>query len=316
MAVGKRQVSTRIVVVNTGETSVKLASFAVVDDGIVEIERMQRAIGPGQDVGNELRQSLDALDAAPDVIGHRFVSAGPNFRDPVLLTTAVEQALKAAIPLAPVHNGAALRAIRTATARFPTAAHVIAFDTAFHASRPAVSMEYALPRILVESFQFRRYGFHGFAHESLTNSLAETTQTARSDISAVTLQLGGGCSACAVQRGRSIETSMGYSPLEGLVMMNRSGSVDPAVVLRLVHEGLDVADIERDLNRRSGLHGMTGLGDMCKILEAADRGDARAASAIEVFCHRIVLTRDTSRHLLLRRREPWHRMDLHRSNAR
>lgn len=151
-------------------------------------------------------------------------------------------------------------------------------------------MRYALPDELVREFEFRRFGFHGFAHASLSASLAAATGTAAHELAAVTLQLGAGCSACAIRAGRSVETSMGFTPLEGLVMASRSGNVDPAIVLRLMRAGYDADRIETELTRRSGLLALAGTTDMREILAAEALGRADAKLAIDLFCRQVVLT--------------------------
>lgn len=151
-------------------------------------------------------------------------------------------------------------------------------------------MHYALPREWHERFGFRRYGFHGIAHASLAQSYAEAGSLRMEDVSAVTLQLGAGCSACAIRNGRSIETSMGYTPLEGLVMSTRSGNIDPAIVLELVRAGMRVDEIDEQLNRRSGLLGLAGTGDMREVLAADIRGEKDARLALKLFIHRLVMT--------------------------
>jgi acetate kinase len=150
-------------------------------------------------------------------------------------------------------------------------------------------MRYALPRELVERFGIRRYGFHGVAHASLVDGLASARGITSTEVVAVTLQLGAGCSACAVRAGRSLETSMGYTPLEGLVMTTRSGDVDPAIVVRLMRAGFDADRIEELLSSHSGLEALCGQIDMREILAAETRGDEDARFAIELFCHRIVM---------------------------
>ena len=200
----------------------------------------------------------------------------------------VEEKLEELLPLAPLHNAPALKAMRIAREVFPNVPFVAAFDTAFHVRRPRESLRYALPAEWDEEFRFRRYGFHGLAHESLARALAGAEGIAFDDVFAVTLQLGAGCSACAIRNGRSIETSMGYTPLEGLVMATRCGNIDPDIVLRLVRAGLTPDEIEERLNRRSGLRGLAGTGDMREVLAGDVRGDRDARLALKVFLHRLV----------------------------
>jgi acetate kinase len=279
-----------VAVVNTGESSLKIACYEYRSGRLTEIERTQFGLEPGGEVTAALQQALDVLPATPDAFGHRFVNPGPEFRGPVELTPEIDTALESALQLAPVHNAVALCAIRKVAEAYPAVPCVVAFDTSFHANRPMRSTAYALPKELVDTFDFQRYGFHGFAHESLADSLAAATRSRKDAVSAVTLQLGAGCSACAIRDGQSIETSMGFSPLEGLVMANRAGSIDPTIVLALVRAGYDPERIEQELNRRSGLRGLSGSSDMREVLDRASRGDKDAARAIDVYCHHIVLT--------------------------
>lgn len=280
----------RILVVNTGSSTVKLAALDVDEQDVREVQRFEADWSAGDDPASAVREALHGLENRPDAFGHRVVHGGADFFEPVTLTAAVEDRLEALVPLAPLHNAPALAAIRSVREEYADVPSVAVFDTAFHARRPDVSTRYALSRELADRFGFRRYGFHGIAHQSLIEALARAQARPVSDIDAVTLQLGAGCSACAVRAGRSIETSMGYTPLEGLVMSTRSGDVDPGVVLHLVRSGMDADRIEHELTRRSGLHGLCGLGDMREILAAVSGGDDAARLALELFCHRIVLT--------------------------
>jgi acetate kinase len=280
----------RIVTVNTGASTLKLAALEVDGDEVREIRRLEQGWDPAEQAEGAVQAALDQLATQPDAIGHRVVHGGSDFVEPVTLTAEIEQRLDALVPLAPLHNGPALEAIRAVRKLHAELPSVAVFDTAFHAHRPAVSMRYALPGELVEELGFRRYGFHGLAHESLVEALAESRRVSATEIDAVTLQLGAGCSACAVRKGRSVETSMGYTPLEGLVMATRSGDIDPAIVVRLVRAGFDADRIEDELTRRSGLNALSGFSDMREILAAESRGDDGARFALELFCHRIVLT--------------------------
>lgn len=281
--------SRRIVTVNTGSSTLKLAIVDVERGALREIRRIEQSWAPDENPGDPVRAALEQLHIIPDAFGHRVVHGGAEFVEPVTLTPEIEQELEALVPLAPLHNGPALAAIREVRKLYAGLPSVAVFDTAFHADRPGVSMRYALPGELVDRFSMRRYGFHGLAHESLVGALAEAQRTSVEQVDAVTLQLGAGCSACAVREGRSIETSMGYTPLEGLVMTTRSGNIDPAIVLRLMRADLDADAIENALMRRSGLHALCGLSDMREILAASSRGNEDACFALDLFCHRIVL---------------------------
>ncbi len=279
----------RLAVVNTGSSTLKLASFDASADGVRKCASQTVEWESPEAMDDTVRQALEELDVAPAMLGHRVVHGGEHYAESVRIDEEVEKALEDLVPLAPLHNEPALKAIRVAREVFPDTPFVAAFDTSFHFRRPKASMRYALPRDWDDEHRFRRYGFHGIAHESLAHSYAEACSIAAEEVNAVTLQLGSGCSACAIRNGRSLETSMGYTPLEGLVMATRSGNVDPALVLKLVRAGVDPDEIEERLNRDSGLKGIAGSGDMREILAGDVRGDRRARLALKVFLHRLVL---------------------------
>ncbi|HLT91847.1 MAG TPA: acetate/propionate family kinase [Woeseiaceae bacterium] len=279
-----------LAVVNTGSATLKLALFEA--DGGEMRRRSSRTFewGSREAMPGAIEEALSNLDGEPDLIGHRVVHGGLRYTNPVLIDDDVERTLAGLVELAPLHNEPAITAIRAARRHFPRTPSVAVFDTAFHARRPPESMRYALPAEWHERFGFRRYGFHGIAHASLARSCAAAEGVDPAEVTAVTLQLGAGCSACAVRKGRSIETSMGYTPLEGLVMSTRCGSIDPAIVLALLRNGLSPDDIDEALNRRSGLLGLAGTGDMRELLAADVRGEKDARLALRLFIHRLVLT--------------------------
>lgn len=280
----------QIAVVNAGASTLKLATMEVSAGRVLTVSRQQHEWADAEERDQLLRAALQALQPPPQAFGHRLVHGGARFVDPTTVTAAVEAELESLIPLAPLHNEPAVAAIRAGRALYPQVPAVAVFDTAFHAGRPAVSRRYALPAELVETFGVRRYGFHGIAHASLLEGLAAAQGKAIEEVSAVTLQLGAGCSACAVRHGRSLETSMGFTPLEGLVMATRCGDIDAAIVLRLIRAGYTADQVEDALTRRSGLLALCGSSDMRAILAAADAGRADAQFALELFCHRVVLT--------------------------
>ena len=223
-----------------------------------------------------------------DAVGHRIVHGGAHFRSSVRIDDAVMGRLEPLNELAPLHNPPALRAISACrTVLGPALPMVAAFDTAFHQTLPDYASSYALPYDLSERHGIRRYGFHGLAHRSVTLRYAELTGTPHDQVTIITLHLGNGCSASAIQHGQSVDTSMGFTPLEGLVMGTRSGDVDPTVMSYLVHkEGVSVDEVETWLNTRSGLRGVSGLSnDMRELLAQADRHD-RARLAVDLFCYR------------------------------
>lgn len=230
------------------------------------------------------RGRLDQVDA----VCHRVVHGGTRFTQPVLLDDEVIAELRQLTELAPLHNGPAVEAIvaaREALGRDVPA--VASFDTAFHSGMPPKASTYAIPMELAERHGIKRFGFHGLAHRYMAERAAEVLS--REEPRLVTLQLGAGCSAAAVAGGRSLDTTMGFTPLEGLVMATRSGDVDPALSAFLVaHEGLDVNAVHKLLDERSGLLGVSGRSpDMRELLEAEQQGDGRARLAVELFCYRV-----------------------------
>jgi acetate kinase len=240
------------------------------------------------------RLALDWLrSVAPggiDAIGHRVVHGGPSFLGPVLLDDAVIAAIEAVSELAPLHNAGALSAIRGARAALGPAVPMVAtFDTAFFRGMPERATHYAIPRELAEQHGVRRYGFHGLAHRYMAERYAALTSQGLEQVRLITLQLGNGCSATATGGGRPLDTSMGFTPLEGLVMGTRSGDVDPAVVAHLAEtERAGANEVVEWLNFRSGLLGVSGRSsDMRELLAAEAAGDAQAALAVDLFCYRV-----------------------------
>jgi len=236
---------------------------------------------PGAEAGKTMLQEVDA-------VGHRIVHGGDRFQTSILIDDDVIGALAALEELAPLHNPPAIRAIRACRAALGASTPMVAaFDTAFHQTLPGYAATYALPYELAERHRIRRYGFHGLAHRSLARRYAELTGVAREQVTIVTLHLGNGCSACAIRHGVSVDTSMGFTPLEGLVMGTRSGNLDPAVVSYLSQrEGVAAAEVEQWLNERSGLLGVSGRSnDMREILERA-QDEVRCRLAVDLFCYR------------------------------
>jgi acetate kinase len=228
-------------------------------------------------------ESLDALDA----IGHRVVHGGNTFKDPVLIDADVVNAIDALSPLAPLHNPANLAGIKVAMQLCPKLPQVAVFDTAFHQSLPPHAYLYALPYELFEDDHVRRYGFHGTSHHYVAKTAASHLGKPLDALNLITLHLGNGASATAIKAGKSVDTSMGMSPLEGLVMGTRSGDVDPGVIFFLAREkGLSVDEIDTLLNKHSGLKGICGRNDLREIDGAAKAGDEHATLALEIFGYR------------------------------
>ncbi len=226
---------------------------------------------------------------AVDAVGHRVVHGGDRFVYPTLLNEHVIDALDDMGSLAPLHNAPSVAAMRAALQAMPSIPMVAAFDTAFHSTVPQRASEYAIPHNLAEKHHIRRYGFHGLAHQYMVERYAELTSRDLAGTRLITLQLGSGCSAAAVLGGKSVDTSMGFTPLEGLMMGTRSGDLDPSLVGYLARrEGVDLQTVENWLNKESGLLGVSGgHSDMRALLEAERQGDARAALAVEMFCYRV-----------------------------
>jgi len=223
-------------------------------------------------------------------VGHRVVHGGDRFLEPTLIDDEVIQAVEALTDLAPLHNAPSLQAIRAARAVLGAGVPMVAaFDTAFHRTIPERASRYAIPLELADKHRIRRYGFHGLAHRYMTERYAAITATPLEQVKLVTLQLGNGCSATAVEGGRSVDTSMGFTPLEGLMMGTRSGDIDPSLAGYLARrEGVDIDEAEGWLNTRSGLLGVSGRSpDMRELLKAEAGGDARAALAVDMFCYRV-----------------------------
>jgi acetate kinase len=227
----------------------------------------------------------DALSRLPDAdaVGHRVVHGGSWFTGPVEVDAEVEARIGALRTLAPLHQDRALAGIAAVRSARPALPAVACFDTAFHAGLPAAAAAYALPADWVERHDLRRYGFHGLSHAYVARRVGE--MVGRRDLRVVSCHLGAGASLAAIQGGQSVDTTMGFTPLEGLVMATRSGSVDPGLLLWLIREGgLSVAELEQGLEHRSGLLGLSGTADM-RVLLARDDGAARRA--LDVYVHRL-----------------------------
>jgi acetate kinase len=235
----------------------------------------------GPDGACEPLDSLEAAVGRADAVAHRVVHGGPHFRKPVRIDRRVRARIFELESLAPLHNGAALRGIEEAERVLPDVPHVAVFDTGFHATIPDESAVYALPKRWRKEWGVYRYGFHGLS----VQWAAEQVRALR----LIVCHLGGGCSVTAVRNGRSIDTTMGFSPLEGVPMATRSGSVDPGILLYVLREhGLDAETLDRELNFESGLKGLAGgSGDMRELTERGMAGDPDALLALDVFVHRL-----------------------------
>ena len=294
-----------ILVVNAGSSSLKLdlvdpsrrvhVRSAKVErigtqDCTAEVAGETRALA-GASHASALEALLPALRGSEIVsaVGHRVAHGGPSFHAPTRIDDTVIASIEALSSLAPLHNPPAVAGIRAARAALPDVPHVAVFDTAFHATLPARAKAYALPSELVAKHEIRRYGFHGPSHAWVAARAAEAMREDVARLRIVTCHLGNGASICAVEHGRSVETSMGMTPLEGLVMGTRAGDVDAGILLLLAREeGMDAAALDRVLNKESGLTGLSGVGnDLRDIERRASEGDERCRLAIQVFAHRV-----------------------------
>jgi acetate kinase len=280
----------RVLVINSGSSSVKYRLFG---DGETLARGIMERIGErGGDAANHrdaLRRILNSLPLdGLAAVGHRVVHGGRHFTEPALIDDEVVAAIEEMVPLAPLHNPANLAGIAATRTLLPDTPQVAVFDTAFHHTLPEAAATYAISPRLSERFDIRRYGFHGTSHAYVARRTAELLQRPLADVNIITLHLGNGASACAVAGGRSVATSMGLTPLEGLVMGTRSGDLDPAVIFHLHRvAGFAVDEIDKMLNYRSGLLGLAGVNDMRRLLELRAAGDPAAVLAFDVYCYRI-----------------------------
>ncbi|HXF36387.1 MAG TPA: acetate/propionate family kinase [Actinomycetota bacterium] len=274
----------RILVVNAGSSSVKLRLLDA-EDRVVASADLPRgeATEDREGLGSFIRHA-----GAIDAVGHRIVHGGPDLRESVVVTAPSMDRLRAVSELAPLHNPPALAALEEARRLLPGAPQVACFDTAFHATIPEAAAIYGLPWGWTEDWGIRRYGFHGLSHGYAARRTAELLGVKPRDLRVVTCHLGAGASLAAVEAGRSVDTTMGFTPLEGLVMATRSGSVDPGALLWIQRRGVPADELERTLDRASGLLGVSGVSsDMRVLLEAADAGHPRARLAVAVYLHRL-----------------------------
>lgn len=303
-----------VLVVNSGSSSIKYQLIDMSDERVIAKGLIER-IGTDEGVINHTfgEESVSHDVSAPDhiagfkamidackqygpdlddanitAIGHRVVQGGSRFVAPTIIDDAVMETVEELSPLAPLHNPPNLLGIRAAQVSFPDLPHVAIFDTAFHQTMMPEAYTYAIDRDLAQQLQIRRYGFHGTSHKYVSELAAEYLQLPLDDVNSIVLHIGNGVSACAVRGGESVETSMGLTPLEGMVMGTRSGDIDPGILLHLAREEeMSTDDIDDLLNRRSGLLGMAGSGDMRDVMAAVERGDTHAELALNVYCHRL-----------------------------
>ncbi|MEV8284849.1 acetate kinase [Streptomyces niveus] len=309
--------ATRVLVLNSGSSSVKYQLLDMRDGarlaaGLVErigesASRLVHTPSGDEARGRERTEPIadhdEALKAVADelardgvgldspelaAIGHRVVHGGPEFSAPTVIDDAVLAEIERLVPLAPLHNPANITGIRTARALRPDLPQVAVFDTAFHTTMPESAARYAIDVATADAHRIRRYGFHGTSHAYVSRRAAELLGRAPEELNLIVLHLGNGASASAVAGGRCVDTSMGLTPLEGLVMGTRSGDIDPAVVFHLERvAGMDTDEIDELLNKKSGLTGLCGDNDMREIRRRVDAGDAAATLAFEIYIHRL-----------------------------
>ncbi|AXE88708.1 acetate kinase [Streptomyces sp. Go-475] len=306
---------TRVLVLNSGSSSVKYQLLDMRDSsrlavGLVERigERTSRlkhtpAGGESRERGGAIADHDAALKAVAEelakdglgldspelaAIGHRVVHGGRSFTEPTVVDDAVLAEIERLIPVAPLHNPANLTGLRTARALRPDLPQVAVFDTAFHTTMPESAARYAIDVETADAHRIRRYGFHGTSHAYVSRATAELLGKDPSEVNVIVLHLGNGASASAVRGGRCVDTSMGLTPLEGLVMGTRSGDMDPAVIFHLMRVGgMSADEIDTLLNKKSGLIGLCGDNDMREIRRRVDEGDERAELAFDIYIHRL-----------------------------
>ena len=277
-------VLTAILVVNAGSSSMKLRVLSDADQVLASVDLPAPR---GAADAAALKDAITSLGDA-DAAGHRIVHGGDLFSGPVLVDPGVRHRLGALTDLAPLHQPKSLAALDAVQAVLPDVPAVACFDTAFHATIPARAATFALPAEWRERWALRRYGFHGLSHAYASRRAAELLGADPSTLRVVTCHLGAGASLAAVRGGRSVDTTMGFTPLDGLVMATRSGAVDPGLLLWLEsHAGMPPAELAATLEYRSGLYGLAGTGDMREVLSRAAAGDSRAELAREVYLHRL-----------------------------
>jgi len=289
----------RVLVLNAGSSSLKYQLYAMPEERVLASGIVERIGEVVPDHAAALGQVLSALcggAGAPlaslaeiGAVGHRVVHGGEHFAQTVRITPEVEAAIAACVPLAPLHNPPNLLGIRVAREALPGVPQVAVFDTAFHQTLPPRAWLYALPRALYTEHRIRRYGFHGTSHRYVAGRAAELLGHGLEALNLITCHLGNGASLCAIAGGRSVDTSMGLTPLEGVAMGTRSGDLDPAIPLFLQRSlGMSVDEVDRLLNKQSGLLGLSGRSNDLRVIEqTAAGGDAAAAQALDVYCYRI-----------------------------
>ena len=277
----------KIAVINSGSSSLKFKLFEMQTQEVLKSVLIEHIGEEGGEFKNH-HDALDSLDvdfSSLDAIGHRVVHGGETLTSACVITSEVLKTIESLIPLAPLHNPANLEGIVVAKKRASNILQVAVFDTAFHSTMPKEAYLYALPLSLYEKYNIRRYGFHGTSHSYIMKKAAKKLGKKVRDVNLITLHLGNGASICAIKNGKSIDTSMGFTPLEGLVMGSRSGDIDPSIVLYLQRElGMSLKEIDKLLNKESGLLGICNENDVRTILK---NNDENSKLALKMMIRRI-----------------------------
>ncbi|MCR6712630.1 MAG: acetate kinase [Demequina sp.] len=278
-------------VLNCGSSSIKYQLIDTTAEEPLAVGLVERVTDHAAGVAEVIR-SLEASNAAAlaaiDVVGHRVVQGGDEFTAPTIIDDDVERRIVVLSALAPLHNPGHAAGIRAAREAFPEIPHVAIFDTAFHQTMAAEAYTYALERRVAAEHAIRRYGFHGTSHDFVSRATADAMGRDVRDLNQIVLHLGNGASACAVKGGRSFDTSMGLTPLEGLVMGTRTGDIDPAVVAHLGRSaGMTIDEIDDLLNKQSGMLGLTGYNDLRDVHAAAEAGNEDARLGLQIYYRRI-----------------------------
>lgn len=277
----------RVFVINCGSSSIRYQLLDSDSGRVLQKGKAERVHEREGGHGEALKEILSELDASSiEAVGHRVVHGGDQFFDSVIIDNQVIDAIHRCDVYAPLHNPANLAGIRAAVEILPDLVHVAVFDTAFHSRMPNRSKNYALPADIVEKYNIRRFGFHGTSHDFVSRRAASFLRQPVEELRLISCHLGDGASACAIEYGHSVETSMGMTPLEGLIMDTRSGDVDPGIVTMLCRE-LGIGATDHLLNRKSGLLGISGLRDMRDIETKAAEGFEPARQAIAIYAHQV-----------------------------
>jgi acetate kinase len=306
----------KVLVINAGSSSVKYYLYRMPEAGVLahgsverigeKVSQLTHCFGDSshtsdvttRDVAAAVNLVLDTLvqegigplESLEEIgaVGHRVVHGGEEFTGSVVIDDRVIASIEKYADLAPLHNPPNLAGIRAVGARLPGVTQVACFDTAFHTTIPKVAYIYGLPYELYEKYGIRRYGFHGISHRYVARRVAALMVRGKYEVNVITCHLGNGCSITAVKGGRSVDTSMGFTPLEGVPMGTRSGDLDPAILFYLADKGYSAQALKSLCNKQSGLLGISGLSnDLRNLLQRAEEGSERATLAIDVFCYRI-----------------------------